>query len=306
MLVVLGKDTLEPKGRYGLLVLQDIILVDPAFLSRHTDEFHVIKFDPETLGQHFTQQMPSAAILTGNGDDDVFGSPCRERIGVLPVLDPFVQKTIVRCQEMNDGAYRKRGQDRPLPHAANPGKKYQGHNTCQDNQRGVETQFYIPEIFLKPSRDHSNEEFSGHHRYIDLHLQRDPRCQNDTSDEDIADLAQVVRRSKPIEHVHGHIDKQPETDRDRYLQEEKPQILFQILAPHQGQLEENEQNVHDDRPLSHGQGREHAQHIIHTGYRRCPQRCLCDESDTQSIDKQRKNKQDQAPEKINIHIDTLS
>ena len=39
---------------------------------------------------------------------------------------------------------------------------------------------------------------------------------------------------------------------------------------------------------------------------RCVRSQLMSESDTQSIDKQRNNKQDQAPEKINIHIDTLS
>ena len=246
--------------------------------------------------------MAAAAVLAGNGDDDRALSGRRRRgCGLRGFENPPVETPVEGTDEMDDGAYDERSDDRTFAHTVDDGHEDKRQDARNQDQRHVEAQLDVPEIATDATRDGAHEVLARGHGHVYLDLQRNTDGQNDTPHEKISQFAEIFNRLNPPKQAHRSVDEQTETERNGNLKQIDPKICAQVIARHKEKFQEDEPHIDNDGPLAHRQRREETQHIGNAGNRRGAEQRPGNEGDTQSVDKQRNDEQQITTKKIYIH-----
>ena len=303
--VALGEDALEPERGNGLLVAADVRLVHVARLRGQVDELAVVEGNAERAGEHLAEAVSTAAELAGDGDHQaagIVGVLVRLLVRLLPAeSDPAVETPVEGADEVDDRPYGQRRDHGALAHAADARQRPERKQAGQRHQRQVEPELHVAEFAVKPPRDDPHEVLAGRHGDIDLDLQRDADGQHDAPDKQAGDLPGVVSGIEPTERGHRPVDEAAEAERDGNLEQEDAQVLLQLGARHQGELQHDEQQVHDDGPLAHGHRGEHAQHVGNARDGRRAEQGLRDQGDAERIDEQRDDEEQVASDEVVFH-----
>ena len=139
---------------------------------------------------------------------------------------------------------------------------------------------------MKASSDGFHKIFSCHHGRIGFYFESDTQSQNDATDQQDCHFHDIGRRFQPEEHEHGEVDEQAEAERNGYLKQVHPQVFSQLPACHQKWFEDNEQQVEQNGPYTHCEGRKQAQYVGYTRDGRRAQQRFGDEGNAECIDEQ--------------------
>ena len=205
---------------------------------------------------------------------------------------------------MHNGTYQQGCHQRAFAHPVEPTHEAQRKEAGHDEQRNVQPQLRVAKIGLEAPRDGPHQVFARHQGDVGLYLEGNAQRQYDAAYQQVNHLCGVGQGREPVEQVHGKVDARAKEQRDGNLQEEHPQVAPQLRTGHQRQFYQEEQEVEDDGPLTHGEGSEHTGHVSDAGDGRRAQRSFRDVGDAHSVDEESEGKQKVAPDKVFfvIHI----